>query len=41
MKDWGQDDEPPSLALRIEIIALLIAWAMTAFLVIITIQAGL
>jgi hypothetical protein len=34
MKDWDRDGEGPSLALRIESAALLIAWFLTAFFVI-------
>lgn len=32
MRDWGHEEGPPSIALRLEIIALLIAWALGIFL---------
>lgn len=36
MKDWDDDDRRPSVALRIELIVLLIAWAATFLLVIVS-----
>lgn len=32
MRDWGHEEEPPSIALRLEIVALLIAWVLAMFL---------
>lgn len=34
MKDWDHEDQRPSVALRIEAVVLLIAWALTAFFMI-------